>query len=343
MASPLAGRAFDKHGVRVLLPVGFALVTVFSVVLSLFIGTGNIVLLAVLYVPVICGCALIIGPVQSFALSRLTPEMNPHGVTVMSTGFQIGGCLGSSVFTGIYSAVMVGAQAAGADFAAAGSRGFLVAGCVAGVLGLVGIALALKEARYEREGKAAPAQGWEGAGEGKAEAGAEAPIAAAPDAAASDAPAAPAFDVTAIMKADVYSVTPDATVSEAPRLFVEKGISGAPLVDGEGELQGIVTDGDIMRYIADQHTDFKGAYTLALEIENGRTDQRLRELLELPISRIATERVVSVAADASLGSVAQLLAQKHFKKVPVMKDGKMVGILNRSNLSKYLLRAYLDV
>lgn len=103
--SPLAGRIYDKHGPGILLPLGFACIAVFSVLTGLLIATASAVVLALIYIPVICGSALVIGPVQSFALSKLTYEQNPHGVTIMSTGFQIAGCVGSSVFTGIYAAV----------------------------------------------------------------------------------------------------------------------------------------------------------------------------------------------------------------------------------------------
>ncbi|MBQ2682101.1 MAG: MFS transporter, partial [Eggerthellaceae bacterium] len=97
-ASPVAGRIYDKHGAGVLLPVGFLLIAVFSALVAVIIPSGNVMLLAICYIPVICGSALVIGPVQSFALSKLPRELNPHDVTVMSTGFQIAGCIGSSVF-----------------------------------------------------------------------------------------------------------------------------------------------------------------------------------------------------------------------------------------------------
>ena len=100
--SPLAGRIYDKQRAKLLLPIGFFLIGVFTLALGFANQLGGAALLAVLYIPVICGSALIIGPVQSFALSHLTPEQNPHGVTVMSTGFQIAGCIGSSVFVGMF-------------------------------------------------------------------------------------------------------------------------------------------------------------------------------------------------------------------------------------------------
>lgn len=151
VASPFAGRIYDRHGARVLLPLGFALIGVFAALVSLFISTGSVVAIALLYIPVICGSALIIGPVQSFALSRLDPELNPHGVTVMSTGFQIAGCIGSSLFTGVYAAVLGGRVSSGASLFDAASTGFLVAGLLVAAFALGGFLLALRIRSYEKK------------------------------------------------------------------------------------------------------------------------------------------------------------------------------------------------
>ncbi|MDR3075690.1 MAG: MFS transporter [Synergistaceae bacterium] len=148
--SPVAGRIYDKHGARVLLPLGFALICVFSVALSLFIGGGRVWLLAILYIPVIGGSALIVGPVQSLALSHLAPEQNPHGVTILSTGFQIAGCIGASLFTGVYSMVTTANAVSGASVNEAGSAGFLAAGVLTAAFALIGLILAVKIGRYEK-------------------------------------------------------------------------------------------------------------------------------------------------------------------------------------------------
>lgn len=130
--SPIAGKIYDRHGPGILLPLGFACIAVFTASLAAFISTGSLLLFALLYVPVICGSALIIGPIQSFALSRLSYEMNPHGVIVMSTGFQIAGCIGSSLFAGIYAIGSLSAAETGFSYAALLACIFAVAGfCLA--------------------------------------------------------------------------------------------------------------------------------------------------------------------------------------------------------------------
>ena len=319
VASLLAGRVYDRHGARVLLPVGFLLIGVFAALVSVFISTGSVLVIALLYIPVICGSALIIGPVQSFALSHLDPELNPHGVTVMSTGFQIAGCIGSSLFTGVYAAVLGGQAAAGASTFDAASTGFLAAGLLVAAFALVGFLLALRVRSYEKAqaaGRTADAR--------------------------ADAPAAEAPLLASIMKADVWALPATATVLDAVRLFAERGISGAPVVNEQGNAVGFVSDGDVMRALADQTSAFKSAYSFVVERGNADFDQTGAAVMGQPVAEIATLRVISVDLHDELGGICKVLADKHLKKAPVMDGGRMVGIVNRSNIARYSMTSYLD-
>ena len=314
-ASPVAGRIYDKHGAGVLLPVGFLLIAVFSALVAVIIPSGNVMLLAICYIPVICGSALVIGPVQSFALSKLPRELNPHDVTVMSTGFQIAGCIGSSVFVGIYASIIAGRMAAGVDMVAASSAGFLWAGVCVAVVALIGLALALRIRAIEKEAKPA--------------------VATAPAMTVEGASA-----LRSIMKTDVFTLGRAQTVAEALRLFVDKGISGAPVVDEGGMPVGFVSDGDIMRHLADQVPAFKSAYSFVVEQDNADFEATLAKLMEMPVSTIATNGVITVDASAGMGEVARVLADRRLKKAPVMENGKMIGIINRSNVTKYSVNRY---
>ena len=131
VVSPVAGKIYDRKDAKVLLPLGFTLICIFTLALTFGKDTDSLIIMALLYIPVICGSALIIGPVQSFALSHLKLELNPHGVTVMSTGFQIAGCIGSSLFTGVYS------------INAVAGRGFDASSMLAAALAFIGLMLAI--------------------------------------------------------------------------------------------------------------------------------------------------------------------------------------------------------
>ncbi|GHV14117.1 hypothetical protein AGMMS49938_09710 [Fibrobacterales bacterium] len=297
--SPVAGHIYDKHGARVLLPLGFALIAIFAVALSLFIGGGSVWLLALLYIPVIGGSALIIGPVQSLALSHLAPEQNPHGITILSTGFQIAGCFGASLFTGVYFKVMIGTGDP--------NLGFLAAGFLTAVFALIGLVLAVRIRAYPKVVHTHHAT---------------------------------ALSLSQIMKTDVYKLSPHDKVSDALKLFVEKHISGAPVVDESGLVAGFVSDGDIMRYLADQHTDFVSPWSIVAEQGNDDFDAMLASVMQLSVSEIATKEVISVDLDLGIGTVCKVLMDNNLRKAPVVKDGRMVGVINLSNISRYAFAHY---
>ncbi|MEC4184441.1 MFS transporter [Adlercreutzia sp. R21] len=320
VVSPLAGRIYDKQGPGIILPAGFLCIAVFSVLTGAFIATASPVVLAVIYIPVICGSALVIGPVQSFALSKLPFELNPHGVTIMSTGFQIAGCIGSSVFTGVYAAVSAGALGSGAPFGDACAQAMLVTGILVGAVGLVGLALAL----WVRGQASKPS------------------IKVAGSAAAATDELAAEPTVSAIMKTEVYTLPETALVAEALELFTAKGISGAPVVDGAGRVTGFISDGDVMTAVADQVPSFKSAWSFIVERENADFDRTLRETMAAPVSSIATKNVICVNVNDDMGKVARVLSEHHLKKAPVLDGDVMVGVINRSNITGYAVRRYLS-
>lgn len=329
--SPLAGRIYDKQGPGVLLPLGFLCIAVFSVLTAAFIATANPVLLAIIYIPVICGSAFIIGPVQSYALSKLSPEMNPHGVTVMSTGFQIAGCIGSSVFVGVYAAVGAGQAASGASAIDAMSAGMLASGVLIGIVALVGFALALWIRSNAKKAVSVAPQAQEGAWAGDAQAAA----------ATAASMVSGANTLAQIMKTDVYTLPEDSTVLDAMKLFMERGISGVPVVDSKLQVVGFISDGDVMASLADQVPAFKSAWSFIVERENEDFDRTLNETMNMNIGELSRKKVISVNVDDDLGEVTRVLSENHLKKAPVLDGNKMVGIINRSNITKYAIDQYL--
>ena len=299
--SVVAGRVYDKHGPGVLLPLGFACIAVFTAALAGLISTGSLLLFAVLYIPVICGSALIIGPVQSFALSRLSYEMNPHGVIVMSTGFQIAGCIGSSLFAGVYT---IGAVSAA-------ETGFSAAALLAALLAVVGFCCALYIRRVSRQAQH------------------------------EEKPAAEVVmenTLSSMMKKDVYSVPESASVLDAVRCMVEHKSSGIPVISADGRAAGFISDGDVIRYMADVNADAPVASMYPLWKNKELLDAKLAGLSQIPVMQLATEKVVSVKLTAGVAEVFTLLSDKRIKKVPVEDDtGKVVGVLSRSDVLRAML------
>ena len=138
-----------------------------------------------------------------------------------------------------------------------------------------------------------------------------------------------------VMTTHVVTVQPDTTVQNIAGLLLERRISAVPVVDRDGRVVGIVSEGDLMRRPEsgnERHTSWW------LELWSPR-DQRVREYLKshgLHAQDIMTQNVITVAEDASLQQIATLLEGHRIKRVPVLRDGKLVGIVSRANLLQAL-------
>ncbi|MBM6978741.1 MAG: DHA2 family efflux MFS transporter permease subunit [Actinomyces succiniciruminis] len=148
--APVAGAMFDRHGLRVSLPIALIVVALFTFALSALGEGADSWQIMACYAPVIAGTAFTMGPAQTFALASLEPRLFSHGTTIISTAFQVAGCIGSSLFMGILSGVQAGRLAAGSTPAAATAAGFHVAALVAAGIAVVALVLAFRLARIER-------------------------------------------------------------------------------------------------------------------------------------------------------------------------------------------------
>ena len=140
-----------------------------------------------------------------------------------------------------------------------------------------------------------------------------------------------------VMTPTVITVDPDASVQQLAVLLSERGISGAPVVDAGGNMVGIVSEGDLL-HRAELGTEKRDARRRSWWLEHyasglahdyvkahGRT-----------VKDIMTRDVFTVAEDTDLADIAMLLETRRIKRVPVMRDGKIVGIVSRANLVRAL-------
>ncbi len=332
----VAGRIMDKRGEWPLLPCGFALAALGTLAMALVAPSMSAVALFVAALFVYAGIGLVFSPSQTAGLKTLPPQQNPFGVALMTTFVQIAACVGPALFTGVLSSTQASAIAGGAaaDFACA--QGFGAAISVAAVIAFVGLAVAFvfslsAHRRAAEGGAAAPREQAV-----RREAGAAASQDAAPSALAN-------ATLASVMERDPYAIPADALVSDAMRMLIDRRVSGMPVVDSAGKPCGFVSNGDIMRYLADQSPLFTGAYAFVEAANNQSMDERLRELMVLPVTQIATEKVVTLSAGTTLKDASQILAQHKFKKVPVVDEaGKMVGVVSRSNILRRAMEGYLE-
>jgi CBS domain-containing protein len=139
---------------------------------------------------------------------------------------------------------------------------------------------------------------------------------------------------TDVMTTDVISVNPDTTVQDLAKLLADRGISGAPVVDQGGKLVGIVSEGDLLHRAeigtAHRHRERRRSWWLdhfAAEQARDYIKSHSRTVKDL-----MTPDVVTVTEEAELADVAALLEAKRIKRVPVVRDGRVVGIISRANI-----------
>jgi len=138
-----------------------------------------------------------------------------------------------------------------------------------------------------------------------------------------------------VMVHNVVTVRPDTDVAEATKLLAEHDVSALPVLDQDGNLIGILSEADLIHRAeigTEKHRPWwleavTGATTLAEEFAKSH-GKKVREVM--------TTDVISVTEDTPLSEIAALFERKRIKRVPVVKDGKLVGIVSRANLIQAL-------
>ena len=313
---PIAGRLFDKHGPRVLSIIGMGVLTVTTFCFA-FLGTETgLITLTLLYTVRLFSLSLVNMPITTWGMNALDNELVNHGTSVNNTFRQVAGSLGtaiivsaSTIATNASSRVMTPTQAS--------IFGIDVAFALAGVLCLIGFIMVVALVK-NKPGETAEL----------------------------DKDNARRTVLESIMKRDVFTLPANATVAEAMQVLVDKHISAAPLVDEQGQAVGFVSDGDIMRYLSKRSTMMMDPVVMIMqtvEADGGNKDfaRKLDELMTMPAKSIGAKGIIGVDVHADLPEVCRVLGENHLKKVPVLDEGQVVGVINRSDITHYSMEQYL--
>lgn len=313
---PIAGRLFDKHGPRVLSIIGMGVLTVTTFCFA-FLGTETgLITLTILYTVRLFSLSLVNMPITTWGMNALDNELVNHGTSVNNTFRQVAGSLGtaiivsaSTIATNATSRVMTPTQAS--------IFGIDVAFALAGVLCLIGFIMVVALVK-NKPGETAEL----------------------------DKDNARRTVLESIMKRDVFTLPANATVAEAMQVLVDKHISAAPLVDEQGQAVGFVSDGDIMRYLSKRSTMMMDPVVMIMQTvdaDGGNKDfaRKLDELMTMPAKSIGAKGIIGVDVHADLPEVCRVLGENHLKKVPVLDEGQVVGVINRSDITHYSMEQYL--
>ncbi len=141
-----------------------------------------------------------------------------------------------------------------------------------------------------------------------------------------------------IMTKNVITVRPEDDVEKVARLLVEHQVSGLPVVDGEGKVVGIITEGDLVvqekKVKAPAYSIILGG-VIYLESLNKFFEQLKRTIAE-QVDGLMTSKVHTVGPDSTVQEIATIMAEKGVNRLPVVDEaGKLLGIVTRQDVIKW--------
>jgi CBS domain-containing protein len=146
-----------------------------------------------------------------------------------------------------------------------------------------------------------------------------------------------------LMVTQVYKVKESDTVRDVIEKFIAHRISGLPVVNDRNEIVAYISDGDIMRYIGKHKNMIVDLFYFSAVIQGDveEFDERARHILGQPVMSVAKKKVIKVAWDEEIEQVAALLGNKQIKKVPVERNGVLVGIISRGDVIRQVFKKLL--
>jgi CBS domain-containing protein len=139
------------------------------------------------------------------------------------------------------------------------------------------------------------------------------------------------MQVRDVMTRKIISVKPDESILNAARLMLRNRISGLPVVNATGMLVGVITEGDFLRR-GEIGTAKHRPKWLEFIIGPGRLAEEYVHESGRKVSEVMTPDAYTVGEDDSLDTVVKLMERRRVKRLPVMRNGQMVGIVSRANL-----------
>ncbi|MBS3947498.1 MAG: CBS domain-containing protein [Dethiobacter sp.] len=145
-----------------------------------------------------------------------------------------------------------------------------------------------------------------------------------------------------VMKTDVITVGPEATLEEVIKVLANNRISGLPVVDSEKKVVGVITEKDIVDYAGSLHVvpriRTSGWISPHIDVSDIATVKKGYEMLAaVKVKKVMSDKPVTVGKGTNITEVARLMKKKNVNRIPVVDgEGKLVGIIARADLVNYL-------
>lgn len=138
-----------------------------------------------------------------------------------------------------------------------------------------------------------------------------------------------------IMTRDVITVNPSMTIEEFARVLMKNQISGAPVVDEKGSLIGIATENDLITQNKRLHIPtILRLFDAFIPLGTSRLEREIKKITATTVEEICTKKVVTVDPETPLEEIATIMTEKKIHLIPVIKEGKIVGIIGKRDIIK---------
>lgn len=146
-----------------------------------------------------------------------------------------------------------------------------------------------------------------------------------------------------VMIEKVITINDEATIGESVEVFAKEKIGCLPMVDNDGILTAFLSDGDIIDYVVRNVRRRNNKYNnIRAWYQVDCFGSYLKKVVDEKAYAAATHHVITVDATDTVRSASELIQKKHLKHVPVLDEGKLVGLITRNDIINGLFNDYLE-
>ena len=146
------------------------------------------------------------------------------------------------------------------------------------------------------------------------------------------------MNVRDIMSSPVTTILPETKVAEIGRLMLDQGLRGLPVVDLDGRFLGMVTERDLVAKHARPHLPtYFGILGTWVPINTRAADEDMRRVLAVTARDLMEAEPITVSADTQIDDAASLMVNRSVDVLPVLEDGRLIGIMRHGDIIRLLL------
>lgn len=136
-----------------------------------------------------------------------------------------------------------------------------------------------------------------------------------------------------IMTKDVITVSADTTMEDLGRLFIEKGISGAPVVDDKGNIIGIVTENDLISKNSRLHIPtVLRLFDAFIPLGTSKLEVEIKKMTASTVGEVCIKKVITIDEETPVDEIATIMNEKKIHLLPVVSEGRLAGIIGKKDL-----------